>query len=65
MIASKYRKIIFIIAIIIIAIGFAMWWLNFRPETIEGIAVGNGRLEATEVDIATKFHGRVKEILIV
>lgn len=63
MMLSKYRNKILIIGIIIIAFGFAVWWFNFRTEPLEGFAVGNGRLEATEVDIATKFHGRVEEIL--
>ncbi len=63
MFTSKNRKILLTFLIIVIAVGFAVWWFNFRKEPIEGFAVGNGRLEATEVDIATKFHGRVKEIL--
>ena len=63
MFASQNRKILLIFAIIIIAVVLALWWFNFRTKPLEGFAMGNGRLEATEVDIATKFHGRVKEIL--
>lgn len=63
MVTSKNRKTLLTIAIILIVIGFIAWWFNFRTLPIEGFAVGNGRLEATEVDIATKFHGRVQEIL--
>lgn len=63
MFASKNRKILLIFGTIIIAIGFALWWFNYRPVPLEGFAIGNGRLEANEVNIATKFHGRVKEIL--
>ncbi len=63
MFTSKNRKILLIFGIIIIAIGFALWWFNYRPVPLEGFAIGNGRLEANEVNIATKFHGRVKEIL--
>ncbi|MGB3363306.1 MAG: efflux RND transporter periplasmic adaptor subunit [Thermodesulfobacteriota bacterium] len=63
MFTSKNRKILLIFGTIIIAIGFALWWFNYRPVPLEGFAIGNGRLEANEVNIATKFHGRVKEIL--
>jgi len=34
----------------------------FRPS--RRLAVGNGRIEATEIDIATKTAGRIKEILV-
>lgn len=57
------RKLLIFIGTIIIALVFAVWWFNFRPVSLEGFAIGNGRLEATEVDIATKFSGRVEEIL--
>ena len=30
----------------------------------DNFAVGNGRIEATEIDIATKTAGRIKEILV-
>lgn len=30
----------------------------------EGFALGNGRIEATEVDVATKLPGRLKEVLV-
>lgn len=39
------------------------WWL-LRPEGLPpGIVSGNGRIEATEINIATKTSGRVIEIL--
>ncbi len=63
MLATKNRKILLILAIVIVAIGFTAWWYLYRSTPLDGFAIGNGRLEATEVDIATKFHGRVKEIL--
>jgi len=41
----------------------AVWW-NLRPNGLPaGIVSGNGRIEATEIDIATKTSGRVIEIL--
>jgi len=35
-----------------------------RNKLPEGFAKGNGRLEATEVDIATKLAGRLAEVLV-
>jgi HlyD family secretion protein len=43
--------------------GIAWWWL--RPVPLPaGLAVGNGRIEATQIDIATKLAGRVKDVLV-
>ena len=40
------------------------WWL-LRPAGVpEGFAVSNGRIEATEVDIASKIAGRIATILV-
>jgi len=39
------------------------WWLHRVAALPAGIAFSNGRLEADEIDIATKFAGRVSEIL--
>ena len=35
-----------------------------NPGLPEGIASGNGRIEAVEIDISTKIPGRIKEILV-
>lgn len=40
-------------------------WLYLRPSGLpEGFASGNGRIEAIDIDIATKTAGRVSEILV-
>ena len=40
-------------------------WKPWRPSGPgPGFVSGNGRLEATEVDIATKLPGRIREILV-
>lgn len=50
-----------LVGVAIVAI--ALWW-SLRPAGLpRGIAAGNGRIEATEIDIATKAPGRVVEIL--
>src|SRR5215470_6456477 len=40
-------------------------WRQRKPASLpDDFAVGNGRIEATEIDIAPKAAGRVKEILV-
>jgi HlyD family secretion protein len=41
--------------------GYA-WWHATRTALPAGIAFGNGRLEADEIDIDTKYAGRIAEI---
>lgn len=35
-----------------------------EPVLPEGFASGNGRIEAQEIDVATKFHARISEVLV-
>ena len=54
------------IAVLLLAVvvGVAAWWFFLRKEGLpEGFAAGNGRLEATDIYIATKYAGRVREVL--
>jgi HlyD family secretion protein len=45
--------------------GGAIYWLKYsQPSLPPGIVSGNGRLEADEIDISTKFAGRVAELLV-
>jgi len=56
-----------IIAIVVIAVvGGAYYALRIYDGSglPAGIAGGNGRIEATEIDISTKTPGRIKEILV-
>jgi HlyD family secretion protein len=39
------------------------WWQHSQSQLPPGIASGNGRIEADEIDIDTKFAGRIAEIL--
>lgn len=40
-------------------------WRQLKPAALpDDFAMGNGRIEATEIDIATKTAGRIKEILV-
>jgi HlyD family secretion protein len=58
------RKIILLtVAAAAIAGGAAAWLIFSKPALPPGIAGVNGRLEAKQVDIATKYPGRIKEVL--
>ena len=43
--------------------GAYYWWQRLHPQLPPGIAFGNGRLEADEINIDTKYAGRIFEML--
>lgn len=43
---------------------YALWQQPDDTGSPTGFASGNGRIETTEIDVATKFAGRLKEITI-
>lgn len=54
-------------AVTIGGICVAAWlgWTRLQPPGLPpGMASGNGRIEATDVDIATKASGRLKDVLV-
>lgn len=53
----------YIFVAVVIAAAIAAWW-KLRPAGLPTwIVAGNGRIEATEIDIAAKAPGRITEIL--
>ncbi|MDR2195358.1 MAG: HlyD family efflux transporter periplasmic adaptor subunit [Gallionellaceae bacterium] len=60
---NKKRTPLLVIALLIVV---ALWaWKNSKPAGPgEGFVSGNGRIEATEVDVAGRLGGRVEEILV-
>ena len=50
-------------ALAAIAVGYFSWHKLTAGDLPDGIAKGNGRIEAVEIDISTKTAGRIKEIL--
>ncbi len=44
--------------------GAAYWWLQNQAKLPAGIVQGNGRIEADEIDISTKFAGRLAQLLV-
>ena len=61
----RWRNVVLFAALALIAAaGSAYWWQQNRDQLPPGIAWSNGRLEADEIDIDTKFSGRVSAILV-
>lgn len=57
------KKWITITVLAVLAVVATGIWQNMQqPDLPEGIASGNGRLEATEVDITTKYPGRLASL---
>lgn len=64
-ISPALKKTLLPVAIVIIAA--AAWWAwsdHNREDLGEGFVRGNGRLEATEVDVATRMPGRILDVLV-
>jgi len=60
---QKKSTLTLVFACIAVAAAIIAWWV-LRPSGLPaGIVSGNGRIEATEIDIATKTPGRIVEIL--
>ena len=61
------KKIIIVLtaaAVIVLAVNF---YLNYRKNAIfrnPSFAYGNGRLEATEINISSKLPGRIEKIYV-
>ena len=65
--SSLFSKKRIVPAALVVAVAVLAWWgwqrwSDHGPG--EGFASGNGRIEATEIDVATKLPGRVEEILV-
>jgi HlyD family secretion protein len=61
---SRWRLVAFALAALGAAGGGFYWW-HMRPAGLPaGIVSGNGRIEAQEIDIDTKFPERVAQLLV-
>ena len=56
------KKTLIIVAVVVLVGAGVAWWLLSKPKLPPGFAGGNGRLEATQVDIAAKYAGRLKTV---
>src|SRR6266480_7448173 len=54
-----------VVAVLLVAagVGWYVWKQKQAAAVPRGIAFGNGRIEATEVDVAAKQQGRVEAVL--
>jgi len=60
-----WQRTTILLLIVAAAVGGGVYWLKHSNSSLPpGIVSGNGRIEADEIDIATKFAGRVAEILV-
>ncbi|HRY07270.1 MAG TPA: HlyD family efflux transporter periplasmic adaptor subunit [Hyphomicrobiaceae bacterium] len=59
----KRSNILIVLAVAVVAgIGYLLFGRSGAEGIPDGIAFGNGRVEAVQVDISTKISGRVQEI---
>jgi HlyD family secretion protein len=65
MASSHFSRKMLVASVLLLAVlgaGYTAWKLR-TPELPQGVAFGNGRLEATEVDVATKIGGRLLTLI--
>ena len=59
------KRTLTIVIVIGLAVAGVLGWQIFKPQGLPaGIASGNGRIEAVEIDVSTKTAGRIAEILV-
>lgn len=59
----RLRRVLSLLVLLLVLAGAGYWWwLRSQPTLPSGFAWGNGRLEADEVDIDTKFAGRILKL---
>lgn len=57
------RLMLILAGVVVIAGGFVAWKLLSKPALPPGFAGGNGRLEAKQIYVSTKYPGRIAEVL--
>ena len=64
--APRRRRRAWALLLLLLAVaatgGGIYWWQHLQPRLPPGIFYGNGRIEADEIDIDTKFAGRIAEL---
>lgn len=62
--SGQYSKYTLVVILALIAAGGYYAWQKLNSDGLpDGIASGNGRIEAVEIDISTKSPGRIRQIL--
>ncbi|WP_313053474.1 HlyD family secretion protein [Pseudomonas lopnurensis] len=64
--SPSLKKKLLVAAAAAVVVALAWWgWTKFADSGPgEGFVNGNGRIEATEIDVATKLPGRIEDILV-
>jgi HlyD family secretion protein len=61
---KKWSRLLVILAVIALAGAAAFYaWQRLHPKNV-GLASGNGRIEATDIDIAAKIAARIEKIFV-
>ena len=64
MFKNKKRWFKWIATVLVLGAAAIFVWQRYGVKRDEGLASGNGRIEATEIDVAAKIPGRIREILV-
>ncbi|MFG0245628.1 MAG: HlyD family secretion protein [Phycisphaerales bacterium JB052] len=60
---SSVVRVVAGVFILLAAIIAWQWWQSQQPTLPEGIVSGNGRIEAVQVHVATKYPGKIETVL--
>ena len=61
---GRWKRWVLLAGLAIVGSGAGVAWWVLRPAPLPpGFALANGRIEATQIDIATKLPGRIKDVL--
>ncbi len=63
-VTNRAKYLVAAILIVLAVGGFGLWKSLQAEKLPPGFASGNGRIEATEVDVATKQPARVTAVLV-
>ena len=63
--SGRWKKWVLLALLAMAGMGAAVAWWRLRPAPVPpGFALANGRIEATQIDIATKLPARIKDVLV-
>jgi HlyD family secretion protein len=63
--STKWKKLLLLAALALVGVVAYLAWNFFQPAKLpEGFASSNGRIEATEIDVAAKLAGRILDELV-
>jgi HlyD family secretion protein len=58
------KPALLLLVLLLAMAGGVIWWLQPRAGLPPGIAAGNGRLEADQIDIDTKYAARIAKLFV-